>query len=804
MFKNYFITALRNFRRNKLSSLLNIIGLSAGIASCLFIYIYVSDELSYDRDFSKSDRIYRLQSFYKFDDVDDKFGITPFPAIPAIVKDNPEVESGTRISEIGPQDVRYNNEVYKAERVHFADTNFFDVFDFPFLAGNPEKALADPMSIVLTSTEAERLFGKEDPIGKTLDFERTYKVTGVIDDKKIKTHLPVGYLISMSSADTSFINSLIDNWGNNNSFSYIVLPGPGLEKEFQPKLDEIVSKYQLPQWQSSGFNGTIEMHIEPLTEVHFNDYLIYDVEEKGNKTYVLIFSIVAILTLVIACINFINLATATASKRAKEVAMRKVAGATRKQLITQFIGEAFLTTLFSALIAFALLELLIPYFNYITGKEMKSSDLLNGEFLLAVGGLIIFIGLVAGSYPAFFISKLPVTAIFRDAKSSLGKSGALRKILVTTQFTISIALIIATLSVLSQLRFMRNKDLGFQTGNMLCVTLPAGDTSQFAPLQAFKNDMRGLAFVKSVARSANIPGNATGRYVLNVNTPSGKQDKPFPFMVTDSDYLKSSRMTLSEGRLFTEADAANPFGYAIVNEATVRSCGWKDPLNEIINIPGDGVSPPREIRVIGVIKDFHYASLHHPIEPLVIAQQNQRGVGGYVVAELEPGELQTHLSTIESLWKKSFPESEFAYTFMDENFAKLYVAEEKMLSITTYFAGLAILLCCLGLYGLSAFTTQQRTKEIGIRKVMGASVSNILILINKDFIVLVGISIVLSLPLAWYGITRWYENFAYHETVQYLFFGLAALFAVILSVTTVSLHAMGTALRDPIKALRYE
>ncbi|MFM9984750.1 MAG: ABC transporter permease [Flavobacteriales bacterium] len=804
MFKNYFITALRNFRRNKLSSLLNIIGLSAGIASCLFIYIYVSDELSYDADFSKSDRIYRLQSFYKFDDVDDKFGITPFPAIPAIVKDNPEVESGTRITEIGPLEVKRNNQTFKADRVFFADTNFFSVFDFPFLAGNPKNALAEPMSVVLTATEAERLFGQEDPIGKTIDFRKTYKVTGVIEDKKFKTHLPIGYLISMSSADTSFINSLQDNWGNNNSLSYIILPQSGMEKKFQPKLDQIVNNYQLPQWQSSGFNGTIEMHIEPLKEVHFNDYLIYDVEEKGNKTYVLIFSIVAILTLIIACINFVNLATATASRRAKEVAMRKVAGATRKQLITQFIGEAFLTTLFSALIAFALLELLIPYFNYITGKEMKSSDLLNGEFLLAVGGLIIFIGLVAGSYPAFFISKLPVTAIFRDARSSLGKSGTLRKILVTTQFTISIALIVATLSVLSQLRFMRNKDLGFQTGNMLCVNLPAGDTSQYAPLQAFKNDMRGLAFVKSVSHTANVPGNATGRYVLNVNTPSGKQDKPFPFMVTDSDYLKASRMTLSEGRLFTEADAANPFGYAIVNEATVRACGWTNPLNEIISIPGDGVNPPQEIRIIGVIKDFHYASLHHPIEPLVIAQQNQRGAGGYVVAELEPGELQNNLSTIESLWKKSFPESEFEYTFMDENFAKLYVAEEKMLSITTYFAGLAILLCCLGLYGLSAFTTQQRTKEIGIRKVMGASVSNILVLINKDFILLVGISIVLSLPLAWFGVTSWYENFAYHENVQYLFFALAALFAVLLSITTVSLHAMGTALRDPIKALRYE
>ena len=805
MIRNYLLTALRNLQRNRLSATLNIIGLSTGIASCLFIFLYVSDEVSYDRQFEKSDRIYRIQSFYKFDDVDDKFGITPFPTVPTIVKDFPEVENGTRITPNGQQFIQRDNEVYLVEEVNFADTNFFEVFDFPFVYGDPASALAAPRSMVLTSTEAHRIFGNENPVGKSLTWEPDiFKVTGVIDDAEIKTHIPMGIFVSMNSADTSFINQLSDNWGNNNSFSYIVLPREGMAAEFQPKLDEVVNKYQLPQWQVGGFSGTIEMHAEALKDVHFNNYLIYDSPKKGNKTYVLIFSVVAILTLAIACINFINLATAAASRRAKEVAMRKVAGASRSQLIRQFIGEAFLIAFISTLLAFAFVELLMPFFNYITGKEITSSVLLSPQLLLMALVLVVFIGLIAGSYPAFYISHLPVTAIFRDAKTSLGKSGWLRKVLVTVQFTLSIAMIIATLSVLSQLQYMRNKDLGFAKENMLAITLPQGDSTQYAPLSAFRNDLRSLAFVKNVARSASIPSQVTARFVVNVGTSSGRQDKPFPIMFTDENYLTMARMNLTQGRLFTEADAAKPFGFAIVNEAVVRSCGWTDPLSEKILLPSDGQNPPQEVQVIGVIRDFHFASLHHPIEPLIIAQQNPRGVAGFLMVETSGDDQSNHLAAIESVWKKSFLNKEFDYSYMDDNFRKLYSAEEKMFSISIYFAALAIILCCLGLYGLSAFTTQQRTKEIGIRKVMGASVNNILVLLNRDFLILIIASIILAFPIAWYGVKSWLENFAYHEQVNLIFFLLAAVFAVFLTLSTVSLHAMNTALRDPIRALRYE
>jgi putative ABC transport system permease protein len=416
------------------------------------------------------------------------------------------------------------------------------------------------------------------------------------------------------------------------------------------------------------------------------------------------------LTLSIACINFINLATAAASKRAKEVAMRKVSGASRSQLIIQFIGEALLMSLFSCLLAFAIVELLLPFFNHITDKGITDAILISPKFLGVALMMIVFIGFVAGSYPAFYISALPVTSIFRDAQTALGKSGLMRKVLVTVQFTLSIAMIIATLSVLSQLQFMRTKDLGFKKDNMIVLTLPQADTTQRVALSALKNDLMSTPGIVSVARSAHIPGRQTSRFVLNVNTSSGPQDKPFPVLFTDENYLTMSRMQLKEGRMFTPEDASRPFGVVLVNEAVVRSCGWNNPLAEKITIPGDGRFPPQQADVIGVIKDFHFASLHFPIEPLIIGQQNPGGVAGNLMVETDGTNHAQVLSGVETAWKKSFPNKELDYTFLDDHFKKLYSSEEKMFSISVYFAALAVLLCCLGLYGLSSFTTRQRTR----------------------------------------------------------------------------------------------
>lgn len=805
MFRNYLLSTWRSLQRNRLNAILNITGLTAGIASCLFIFLYVTDELSFDKSFTKSDRIYRIQSFYKFDDVDDKFGITPFPTAQVLKSDYPEVELATRITPNGQQFLKKGNDVFQIEDVSLADSTFFDVFDIPFKYGDPSVALDDPNSIVLTADEAKRLFGEENPVGQSLEWDqKAFKVTGVLDDENIRSHFEYDLLVSMNSADTAITNQLSRDWGNNNSFTYVVLPRAGMEGEFQSRLDEVVAKYQLPFWQQGGFSGKIEMHAEPLKDVHFNNYLIYDTAKKGNRTYVLIFSVVALLTLSIACINFINLSLAAASRRAKEVAMRKVAGAERKQLIIQFIGEAVMLALISTLLAFAFVELLLPVFNNITEKSLTGNVLLTPKVFLFAFAIVLFIGINAGSYPAFYISRLPVVAIFRDARTSLGRSGIPRKTLVTMQFTLSIAMIIATLSVMSQLNYMRNKDLGFESKNMMAITLPQADTSQYAPLRAFRQELTTIPFVTDVARSAHIPGSQIARFVLNVNTSSGVQDKPFAVMFTDENYLTMSKMKLLEGRLFNESDATTPFGVALVNKALVNACGWTDPLNAELRIPSDGVNPGTTTKVIGVIDDFHFASLHHPIEPLVIAQQNPRGLAGYLMVETRATLSDNVAGQIESIWKKYFPNKEFDYTYLDQRFAKMYDAEQKMFVVSMYFAVLAILLCCLGLYGLSAITTRQRTKEIGIRKVMGASMSTILTLLNRDFLILVMISIVMAFPLAWYGIHNWYQNFAYHDRIHWAYFVVAAMFAIVITVLTVSLLALRTVNNDPVKALRYE
>lgn len=805
MFKNYLLTSFRNLMRNRFSSLLNIFGLAAGLASCMFIFLYVSDELSFDTGFEKSDRIYRIQAFYKFEDVEDKFGITPFPTVPTLLKDYPDISEGTRIFTFSQQFFKIDEQTYESKNTYLADSNFFAVFDFPFVYGNPDQALINPESVVLTLTDAEKIFGKTDPVGKTLKWnDHILKVTGVIDEKVLNTHIEMGSFISMNTASPQFMEAYQDNWGNNNCYSYVVVEEGVTKDDLQPKLDELVKKYALPQWQSFGFNGSIKMFAEPLADIHFNNYLIYDTSKKGNLSYVYIFSVVAIITLLIAAINFINMSLAGATKRAKEVGLRKVMGADRKKIITQFLGETFLVTLFASLLAMAFLELLMPAFNSITGKEITASSLFTGNFIIIFLLLIVFISFVAGSYPAFYISRMPIQSIFRDMKNVMGGSGILRKVLVSFQFTISIFMIIATLSILNQLNYMRGKELGFSKENMMAVTLPAGDSTMVQPLASLKQEVKKLSFVNNASRSANIPGQEISRFVFKIRTANGKEDKPTAVMFTDSDFLQMMRMNLSQGRLFTEEDASKPFGAALVNEAAVRSFGWKNPLEEKIIIPGDEQNPEQEIQVIGVISDFHFASLHHPIEPLVIGQQNPNGTAGNLIIEMNTDDIESSIKVIETEWKKIFPTKPFEYAFIDDNFKKMYEAEEKMFDIFIFFSVLAIVLSLLGLYALSVFTAQQRMKEIGIRKVMGASASKILILLNKDFVQLILVSVVISFPLSWYAITNWLEEFAYKAPINMMFFVLAAFFTLMLTVIAVSLHAMSTALRNPLNSIRQE
>lgn len=805
MFKNYFTVALRNIVRNKRFAFLNILGLAIGIVSCLLIYIFIQDELSFDAHHAKRDNIYRVQCFFKFNDVEDKFGIVPFPAGPTLKSEYPEVKDMARLFILGQQNITSDGKLYNVQNMHLADSTFFNIFDFPFIAGDPKTALSQPMSLVITQGEAKKVFGTADPMGKMVTWNnKTLKVTGVIDEKKYNTHIEMGGFISMSSMNPAFRQTISKDWGNNNSFTYVVMDDENAAVNFQPKLDALVKKHMDPYWGGFGFSGKITMHVEPLKDIRFNNYLIYDTPKKGNRAYVTIFSIVAVLILLIACINYVNMSTAAATRRAKEVGVRKVAGASRGQLIFQFLSESVIVTLLAIVISLALLELSLPLFNEITGKEISLKYLLQGSFIAVLLSIIILVGIIAGSYPAFFLSNFKPQVVLKGYGEVKGGGAGVRKILITGQFAISVFMIAGTFAVYSQLHYMLNKDLGFRQDNMLVVSIPptGADSLAVKKIRNLKEELKKESYVKDATFSNNIPGKDLSRIVYQVKTDKGKQDKPIATMQGDADYPKMMGMQLVQGRYFEEGNTGDRDYGCIINEACVKMLGWKDPLKEKFIFPAD--TTDIEIHVVGVVKDFHFASLHSPIEPLVIFMNDTRFASGSMLINLQNGDIQQSIDKIKTKWQQVVPNKEFEYYFLDDSIHELYQAENKMLRVFVYFAVLTIILSCMGIYGLSYFITRRRTREIGIRKVLGASVSSILFLLNREFLILVGVASVIAIPLSYWAINNWLMDFAYHTGISVLLFIAAVLITTLVAVATISIQALRTATGNPVNSIRYE
>ncbi len=804
MFKNYITVALRNIARNKLFAFLNIFGLAIGIVSCLLIYIYIQDELSFDAHHAKADKIYRMQAFFKFNDLEDKFGITPFPSGPTLQSEYPEIKQMARLFVVGGQNFNNNGKVYNVENVYLTDSTFFNIFDFQFILGSPEKALAEPMSIVITDAEARKIFGTMDPLGKMLQWNgKTLKVTGVIDSKKHNTHIEMGGFISMGSMNADFRSQISSNWGNNNSFTYFVIDDEKAAANFQPKLDAFVKKYMVPYWSGFGFNGKITMHLEKLKDIHFNNYLIYDTAKKGNRSYVTIFSIVALLILFIACINYVNMSTAAATRRAKEVGVRKVAGASRGQLIFQFLSESIIITLLAIIISLALLEISLPLFNDITGKEISLKYLLQGSFIAVLLGIILLVGIVAGSYPAFFLSGFKPVVVLKSLGEVKGGGAGIRKILITGQFAIAVFMIAGTIAVYSQLQYMFNKDMGFNSQDMLAINIPQNfqDTLIIQKIRTLKDELKNEPFVKDATFGHQIPGKPFSRIVYKVKTAKGKEEKPISTMQGDYDYPKMMGMELVQGRYFNNTPADRDYG-AMINESAAKMMGWKEPLKEKLYIQGD--SADLALNIVGVVKDFHYASLHNPIEPLVIFMNDGQYVAGYMLVNLQGGNTAENIDKIKSKWAQVLPNKEFEYFFIDDAMQQLYTAENKMLKVFIYFAALTIILSCMGIYGLSYFITRRRTREIGIRKVLGAPVSGILFLLNKDFLWSMLIASVLAIPLSYWAINTWLMDFSYHTTLSVWIFVAAILATTVVAVTTITLQALRTAIGNPVNSIRYE
>ena len=805
MWKNNLLIAWRTLKRDKLFAALNILGLAIGITACFLIYIYVQDELSFDAHHAKADRIHRVQAHYTFGDTQDDFGITPFPIVEALLKEYPDIEQGVSLYQLGQTTLTYQGKPYIAQDGYNADTSTFRVFDFTFTHGGPD-ALDEPDNIVIMQEMAVRMFGADDPIGKLVERNgRTLKVAGVIDGKADNTHIPMGVFMSRLGMPPQAKEQLGQSWGNNSCFNYLVL-APGVDAQaFQGKMDAFVTKYIIPQWGGDQFQGSIRFNLEPLREVHFNNDLIYDTPKKGNKAYVTLFAIVAVLILAIACINYINMSTADATRRAKEVALRKVSGAQRGQLVAQFIGGSVLIAVIGIAVALGLLWLALPAFNGITGKEIGMGYLLRGSFAGVVLLIVLAIGVLAGSYPAFFLSRFAPQLLLKEGVASGAGKGRVRKVLMGAQFAIALFMVVGTLAVCAQLHWLRSNDMGFRTENLLSITMPqprGDDTLAWDALRPIKDELMRESFVIAGSYTQNLPGQNGGRWVLKVNTPEGRIDKPMPTMSADADFPALLGVELVAGRYFDPKVPSDADNAVMVNESAVKAFGWKDPLAEKVYVPGDSVD--QELTVIGVVKDFHYTSLHTPIEPLVMFQSSRRYGAQNLVLRLAPGDVGAQLAALRQRWNTLRPNDEWEATFLTDSIAQLYLAEDKLYRVFAAFAVLTILLTVMGLYGLAYFTVKQRTREIGIRRVMGAPLLDIVRRLNREFVALLGLALVVAFPLAYYAIGRWLETFAYHTDISPALYAAALLITLLGTVLTVSFQAYRAAVADPVKALRYE
>lgn len=813
MIKNYFKIALRNLWKNKGYSAINIFGLAVGLASCLLITLYVTDELSYDRYNKKADRIYRINSDIRFGGADLHITETSDMMGELLKKDYPQVEEYTRIyNNEGDKLIKKGDEFIDEPRIAYVDSTFFDVFTLPAIEGNPNKALFEPNTVVLTQTAALKYFNNVHAIGKILEIKNDastipFKVTAVIKDVPKESHFNFEVFLSMKNANYQ--------WGqltSHNFHTYLLLK-PGTDyKAFEKHFDQYTDKYVLPyaqqfikinsmdEFRKAG--NKLEYSLIPLTGIHLKSDFNFEITPSGNIQYVYIFSVVALFILILACINFMNLSTARSAKRAKEVGIRKVLGTQRKTLITQFLTESTITALIALALALLIAYLVLPLFNDIAAKTLSITDLFNKQLILFLILLPFIVGLLAGSYPALYLSKFKPIAVLKNNLHTGFKKSSLRNVLVVFQFAISIMIIIGTIIVYSQLHYIQTKQLGFNKDQVLIID---GANALGKNAQAFKNDVLALESVSSGTLSAYLPVSNSSRSDNSyskeavMNTQSGIDMQTW---IVDYDYIKTMGMQIVKGRNFSK-DYGSDSSAILITETTARMLGFDDPVGKTIysptGAPGAGALVP--VQIIGVVKDFNFESLRRKLGPLCMHLGNSNGLASFKVSSTNTKNLITQ---IEKKWKQLAPGMPFSYRFMSDSFNEMYRSEQRVGNLAVVFAILAILIACLGLFGLVTYMAEQRHKEIGVRKVLGASVSNVVLLLSKDFLLLVAIAAVLAFPLAWWGMHKWLQDFEYRIQITVWVFVIAGMAALLIALFTVSYQAIKAALANPVKSLRTE
>ncbi len=802
MFKNFSLLTFRNLTKHKAYTLLNIAGLAAGLACFAFIASWIKDELSYDTFNSKANRIVRVVSKSTTPSETFDQAVTAAPLAHALKTDFPEVENSVRFEQKGAI-VKFGNNQSDEDGILLTDPSFFDVFDYHLLQGNIKTALNDPYNIVLTESMAKKYFGKEDPIGKALLiylFDSTgrgalYKVTGVMPDAPKNAHFTFNFLASFKTFET-YAPEAAAEWDKNDYYTYLLLRYKSDIKKIEAQLPAFAKRHTEKYMQQA--NTRLDFSLQPLTSIHLNSHLRYEIEPTGSMQNIYIFATIGIFILLIACINYMNLATARASERAKETGVKKVLGAGKIQLIFQHLTESLAVAFTSFLIALMLAGMLQPVFHQLSGKELllfHSPDLL--LFLFAV---VLVLGILSGIYPAVLITAYKPAEVLKGKLTSASGSAWLRRSLVVLQFTISIVLVAGILVVNSQLSYIQHKDLGYKKDALLTLKVN-GNTDVINGYEAFENDVLSKPLVNGITTSNSIlAGGLSNRGVTTVSGNGSTVTSIIYNLRADQNYINVYEMKMVAGRNFYKNIIADSLSY-IINEAAVKSFGWKnaeDAINKPFNTSG------RDGRVIGVVKDFHFNSLHQRVEPLVIMPRLPNERFSQISARINMSNPQKAINWVEKNWNKNFPGALFEYVFMDKKLNEQYIAEDRFSKFFLYFSILSLLIACLGLFGLTAFTVQQRVKEIGIRKVLGASVSNITTMLSKDFLKLVFIAAVVAFPIAWYAMNKWLQDFAYRITTSLWMFVAAGAAAFLIALITVGHQTIKAAVANPVKSLRTE
>jgi putative ABC transport system permease protein len=814
MLKNYLRIALRNLVKYKLISFINLFGLTVGLACCLLILTYILHETSYDKYNRQADKIWRVtRSFNNRDGIQSlHLGSVAPPFGPLLQNDFPDIKKMTRVLEVGNAPMRYEEKIFNEKDIFYVDNNFFGIFDVSLLSGNPQTALADPFSILLTEEVARKYFGDADPMNKVIRMDNQYnfKVTGIFRPFPSAAHFHPEVMLSFATLKDSAIygeKNLMTNWGNNSFFTYLLLPDHYPVHSMEAQFPAFVDRHMHKDGAPPGFkpHQFTRLFLQPLTDIHLKSHLDSELEENGDSSRVTTFGAIALFILLIACINYMNLSTARSSLRAKEIGIRKVSGAIRQEIIFQFLSESILLTYFALLLAVALAWVTLPALNSATGLDLSFRSLLHPAVLIPLLFTPLLIGILSGLYPAVFLSSFQPSKVLKGLFKAGSGSISFRKILVVTQFAISIVLLISTAIVFQQLHFMQHTSLGFDKDQIVTLRYNNGLDKTY---EAFRTTLLENPHIRQTTRSSRIP---SGRLLdeMGASTQSGDSLRPvttdIKYLAVDHDFLSAFGIPLAAGRDFSRAYGTDTSSF-LLNLAAIRALGIKSPQEMIGrnftygNIKG---------KVIGIIRDFNFESLHQSIVPMIMVMPPESEAGnsyGRISVKISGNKenIKDALAHLEKTWKTFLPVVPFEYTFLDEKFDQLYQSEQRQGTLFTAFSGIAIFIACLGLLGLSAFSISQRLKEIGIRKVLGASTGGIVQLLSLDFLKLIGIAALIAFPVAWFSMHNWLQDFAYRIPMEWWVFGVAGLLAAAVALATISLQALRAAMANPVNSLRSE